>query len=213
MPKRFVWIAAIVCLAGMILLTPLARSGQAQNLSAAFFVAHVGTHEDASVVPIPAVGGHPTAFEVRVREAGTSAKAAWQVRVILDACRFETPTAADVHFGDYMAAYAPIPVGPKIALVGNRILIDVGQLLISDAETAAAGLLATITALPKPRVACPDANVAPPEQATADLTYPVLAAPGGVTYDVTTFAGRFAYAPAPSRKVLLPFVSRVGGSK
>ena len=132
-----------------------------------------------------------------MREAGTSAKAAWQVRSSWTPAGLRRPAAADVHFGDYMAAYGPIPVGPKIELVGNRILIDVGQLPVSGTtETAAGGLLATITSLPKPRVACPDpANVRRRSKPPRDLTYPVLAAPGGVTYDVTAFAGRFAYIP------------------
>ena len=192
MPKLYVWIATIVCLAGVILLAPLAGPGQAQGPSATFFIAHAGTHEDASVLPIIAVGGRPVSFEVRVRDAGTTPKAGWQARLVLDACRFETPAPADVRFGDFMMPGSLIPVGPKIEQKGNAILIDQGQFTLSDATQAPGGLLATITVTPKARVDCPDPGGAPPAEVTADFDLAILAAPGGVKYDVTALAGRFS---------------------
>ena len=122
MPKLYIWLTTIVCLTGVILLAPLSGQGQAQGLSATFFIAHAGAHEDASVLPIIAVGGRPVSFEVRVRDAGTTLKAGWQARLVLDACRFETPAPADVRFGDFMLPGSLIPVGPKIEQKGNSIL-------------------------------------------------------------------------------------------
>ena len=208
MPKSYVWIAVIVCLTGVILLAPFAGPGQAQGLPAAFFVAHVGTHADAAVLPLIAVGGRPVSFEVHVRDAGTTPKAGWQARLELDACRFETPAAADVRFGDFMMPGSLIPVGPKIELKGNSIFIDQGQLNLTGTTQASSGLLATVTVTPKEHVDCPDPGSAPPAEVTAGFDLAILAASGGITYDVTAVAGRFLYLGDSSKRVFLPTVMR-----
>ena len=170
MPKLYIWLTTIVCLTGVILLAPLSGQGQAQGPSATFFIAHAGTHEDASVLPIIAVAGRPVAFEVRVRDAGATLKAGWQARLVLDACRFETPAPADVRFGDFMLPGSLIPVGPKIEQKGNAIVIDQGQFTLSDATPAPGGLLATITVTPKTHVDCPDPGGAPRPRSLRILT-------------------------------------------
>jgi len=203
--KLLVWITIFVCLAGVVALAPITVLGTAPGLAATFFIAHADTHEDAAVVPLIAMGGRPVTFEVRVRDAGSSAKAGWQARIVLDACRFETPSATDVQFGDYMASGSPISVGPKIERNGNRILIDQGQLYLVGDTTASSGLLATIKVVPKTQVGCPDPGGIPPSEATAAFDLALLAAPGGIIYDVTAISGRFVYL---ARTIFLPLVSR-----
>jgi hypothetical protein len=198
----------IVCLAGVILLAPFAGPGQAQGPAVTFFIAHVGTHEDASDRPIIAIGGRPVSFEVRVRDAGTTPKAGWQARLELDDCRFETPAAADVRFGDFMMPGSLIPVGPKIELKGNSVLIDQGQIALTGATQAPSGLLATITVTPKARVDCPDPGSAPLAEVTAGFDLAILAAPGGVKYEVTALAGRFLYLADGGPRLFLPLVMR-----
>lgn len=87
----FAQLALLGSLLGTFLVPSPATPNPAQELAATFFVAHVGGQEDASVVPITVVGGRPVTFEVRVRDAGTMQKAGWQIRLLLDACRFEIP--------------------------------------------------------------------------------------------------------------------------
>lgn len=208
MPKLYIWLTTIVCLTGVILLAPLSGQGQAQGPSATFFIAHAGTHEDASVLPIIAVAGRPVAFEVRVRDAGATLKAGWQARLILDACWFETPAVEDIAFGDYLNSGALVPVGPQIEQQGNIIRIDQGQVALSDDTTAPSGLLATITVTAKPRAACPDPGATPSEEATVAFDLAILGAPGGVKYDVTARDGLFAILADGARKVFLPLVTR-----
>lgn len=208
MRKPFAQLALLICLLGVLLVPSSITQGQTQDLSATFFVAHAGSHEDASVVPIAVVGGRPVTFEVRVRDAGTTPKGGWQTRLILDACWFETPAVEDISFGDYLAPAPLIPVGPKIEQVGNVIRIDQGQVGLSDYTTAPSGLLATITVTARPRAACPDTGATPSEEATVAFDLAMLGAPGGVKYDVTALDGLFAILADGARKVFLPLVTR-----
>lgn len=202
----FAQLALLGSLLGTFLVPSPATPNPAQELSATFFVAHVGGQEDASVVPITVVGGRPVTFEVRVRDAGTMQKAGWQIRLLLDACRFEIPAVQDILFGDYMTSGALIPVGPTSAQSGNIISLDLGQIALGDFTTASDGRLATITVTAKTRVACPDPDTVPPEQASAAFDLAILGAPGGVKYDVTALDGRFLVLTEDARKVFLPLI-------
>ncbi len=166
----------------------------APNGTATLFVAHRETHEDASLVPIPAAGGQPVPFEVRVREAGDGAKAGWQIRIALDACRFETPLASNITLGDYLSSGTVISVGPAVELKGNQVLINAGQFNLEGSTTAAEGLLATITVTPKRSFQCPEPTGTPQPEAQAVFDLAILSAPGGVKYSVTTLNGRFLFA-------------------
>lgn len=201
-------IALSIFLVGVLLAPAAAAWGQADSPSATFFIAHAGTHQDASILPIIAVGGRSVSFEVRVRDAGADLKAGWQARLVLDACRFETPAAADVRFGDFLAPASLTPIGPKIELKGNSLFIDQGQFALSGATQASSGLLATITVTPKRHADCPDPGGTPPAQVTADFDLTILAAPGGVKFDVTAVAGRFSYLADDGPRLFLPIVIR-----
>lgn len=109
-----------------------------------------------------------------------------------------------------MQSGTPISVGPKIQQIGNRVLLDQGQFfyLSGDSTAASDGLLATVTVTPKVRVDCPDPGVAPPAEVTADFDLAILAAPGGVKYEVTALAGRFVYLADGGWRLFLPFVMR-----
>lgn len=199
------FLMGVVC---VLLLLPSPAWGQVQTLSATFFVAHSDTHEDASVVPITVLGGRPVTFEVRVREAGTTPKGGWQVRLLLDACRFETPAAKDILFGDYLTPGSLISVGPEIEQTGNVIRIELGQIALANFTTAPSGLLAEITVTAKAHVACPDPGVAPPDQPSAAFDLAILGTPDGVKYDITAPAGRFVVLANGVRRVFLPLLTR-----
>ncbi len=140
MGKKCAKIMGILFLVSWFLAPAPGIRSQAQSLLATFFVAHVESHQDASVVPITVLGGQAVAFEVGVRDAGTSPKAGWQVRLLLDACTFETPTVEDILFGDYMVPGSLIPIGPEIQQNGNTIRIDLGQVALAGSTTASGGL-------------------------------------------------------------------------
>ncbi len=169
--------------------------------TATFFIAHPGTHAEAtSGNPIPAPSGTDVTFEVRMRDAGSGDKAAWQVDLQLDACKFESsPVSMDLSSGVWPAGSIPaFSPNPKITLSGNVLHIQAGQLLIQPPYVAVPeGLLATMTVRTKGFLSCPAGGT--PSTDTTIVFRPApgsfLSAPGGTKYTMTLNTGYLAYAP------------------
>ena len=132
---------------------PRARAGLAPAATATFFIAHPGGAEATAGNPIPVPGGATMTFEVRMRDADSADKAAWQVDLQLDACKFETSPVVMSLVGNLwpagsVPAFSP---NPKVMLSGNVLHIQAGQLLIAATlRTATSGRLATLTVKTKP---------------------------------------------------------------
>lgn len=154
---------------------------RAQGGTATFFVAHPGTHAEATQNnPLRLSGIQPIVFEVRMRDAGAGAKAGWQTSLAIDACEFETPAVSALVLGDMFGS--GIPVSQVLPVENNVLKIRLGQVMLFGSTTRADGLLATVTLTPKAQRSCPSggAGTASNEIRFADVPETLWSAPGGV---------------------------------
>ncbi len=169
---------------------------------ATFFIAHPGGAEATAGNPIPAPGNSAVTFEVRMRDAGSGEKAAWQIDLQLDACKFATaPVLMSLAGGLWPAPPTSIPAfnpNPKVSLSGNVLHIQAGLLLIQPPYvTASQGLLASFTVQTKAVPNCPAGGTP-----TADTTITFRASPGSfvsspqaIKYTMTLKTGYLTYTP------------------
>ena len=158
----FMVTCALVLYGGSI--QPVAAQGQ----TATFFVAHRDTHTEAMVYdPLPAPGGQPVVFEVRIRDASDE-KAGWQTMLMLDACEFLTPASADIVLGDMFEG--AVPVLQVLPVENDVISIRLGQVYFNDSVSARTGLLATITLQARAGRDCPSGATGSPNTLSPALS-------------------------------------------
>lgn len=168
----------------------------APDATATFFIAHPGGVEATAGNPILVSGGDTVTFEVRMRDAGSGNKAAWQADLLLDACKFETTPVSVSFVGNIFQGFGSVfSTGPTVEL--DKYTGEVNVLHISFTQTSidqdgpwpttSQGLLATVTVKTKALPSCPK-----PGTPTTNTTIAFRPSPGSFVAEPAPGVGQVA---------------------
>ena len=163
--------------------------------AATFFLARQDTGAEVTAsAPLAMNGASPITFDLRVRDAGSMAKAGWQATLLIDACEFQTPAGSAIVLSDMFSNVIPLR---KVTLLENdTIQIMLGQVMLGGSTTADAGKLASMTLTPKAARSCAagGSELAQMRFSGAPLTQ--WLAPGGASLPLQTRPGYVKRGPA-----------------